>query len=263
MCDGGSRSMLSPMRALVVVVGGLMIACSGSRPGSAGAEDRQSSTPDRLACQVDADCVSAPLHAPDEPCCDTGVHLGVVSRAYEDWRRAHRLQHCADVACPALPSPTPPRPCATEPRCLAGQCSGSCDAPSTVGLPTEASEAARQQLEVAAERSSGRWLRVSVEATALIGCEASSADAACEDDSVRRALDEPAQRELDARWSAFLNRPGCRVRIDDTGWARVRIAWSHGSFDARSPTDPDALEPAECFSPQRLVGWIVREFDGR
>ena len=115
---------------------------------------------------------------------------------------------------------------------------------------------------MALERSDGRWLRVIVDGAGLTGCEVSDAGAGCEGERVRRALDESMWRELDARWSAFSRRPGCRVRIDDTSWARVRIAWSDGSFDARSPADPDALEPAVCFTAQRLVGWLVAQLEG-
>jgi hypothetical protein len=84
--------------------------------------------PDPSACTTASDCAPGPLVNPDDICCDTGVHLGVFSRAYLDWRARIRASKCASASCPALPPPAPPLACATEPRCVAGRCTGSCEA---------------------------------------------------------------------------------------------------------------------------------------
>ena len=94
------------------------------QPGEESATD----PPDPLACQVDEDCVSGPAVNRNDPCCDTGMHVGVYSRRYVAWRRSWMPSHCADSNCPILPSLAQPLPCATEGRCVEGQCQNRCPA---------------------------------------------------------------------------------------------------------------------------------------
>lgn len=88
---------------------------------------RRDDAPDPAACATAADCAPGPLVDPANVCCDTGVHLGVFSRAYLDWRARTVSAQCKPGACPALPPPTPPRACALEPRCADHRCTGSCE----------------------------------------------------------------------------------------------------------------------------------------
>lgn len=83
--------------------------------------------PHPLACVIDDDCASGPGVNPENGCCDTGVHNGVYSRAYLDWRAGWRRDNCARVECPMLPPPAPPRPCATQGRCADGRCVHTCE----------------------------------------------------------------------------------------------------------------------------------------
>ena len=109
---------LAAATAAVIVLAG----CSSAKRDMA-KRDR----PDPAACETAADCGPGPLVDPGNVCCDSGVHLGVFSRAYLDWRAQLRTTECKAAACPALPPPTPPRACATEPRCVAHRCTGSCE----------------------------------------------------------------------------------------------------------------------------------------
>jgi hypothetical protein len=102
--------------ALALVAAIVIAACSSARRGQ----------PDPVECVTAADCASGPLVNPDDVCCDTGVHLGVFSRRYLEWRAGIRASECKAHSCPALPSPALPMPCATEPRCVANRCTGSC-----------------------------------------------------------------------------------------------------------------------------------------
>jgi hypothetical protein len=99
----------------------LALAVSGCSPDA-----RRRGQPDPAACVTAADCAPGPLVNPDDVCCDTGVHLGVFSRKYLDWRAGVLASGCKAASCPPLPSPALPAPCATEPRCVASRCTGSC-----------------------------------------------------------------------------------------------------------------------------------------
>jgi hypothetical protein len=143
-----------------------------------------------------------------------------------------------------------------------GRCTDSCDGtPATARGTSVGSDDGLRTLEVAIELpNEGRWLQLAVDesAHALVGCETEDPAIPCAQPHVR-TLDAAAQRELASLWSAFVHRPGCRVRIDESGWVRVRLAWSGGSFEARYPEDTSALAPAECFTAQHLAGWFVRQ----
>lgn len=91
----------------------------------------RSGAPHPLACVTDEDCVSGPGVNPDNGCCDTGVHNGVYSRAYLQWRGGWARMACVNVDCPMLRlPPAPPSPCVTEGRCLSGRCGNTCDSSS-------------------------------------------------------------------------------------------------------------------------------------
>jgi hypothetical protein len=82
--------------------------------------------PHPLGCTIDTDCVSAPGVNPDNGCCDTGVPVRPLARAYVDWRWAWVRENCEGVECPILPPPAPMPPCALEGRCVEGRCTGNC-----------------------------------------------------------------------------------------------------------------------------------------
>ncbi|MBX3246976.1 MAG: hypothetical protein KF901_07330 [Myxococcales bacterium] len=252
------------MRWLLLLVLTL-VGCSGSRQGAT--VEGQPGAPDRASCVVDDDCVAAPLTSPDL-CCDTGVPAEVVSRAFDEWRRATRARRCEGVVCPAIPSPTPPRACAVEPRCVAGQCAHSCD---DVGGPRDepaadrategASDALRDRVVVARLDADGRWLRVEATSAGLVGCEVPSAETACPASTEARPLGRGELRELDERWANVHRRGNCRAaRIDDTAWTPIRVSSTRETIDARAPADPESLHPPECFSLQHLVGWMTRQW---
>ena len=92
----------------------------------AGCSSARRDAPSPIECVTVADCAPGPLVDPGDVCCDSGVHLGVFSRKYLDWRAQVRASECKAHACPVLPSPALPMPCATEPRCVASRCTGSC-----------------------------------------------------------------------------------------------------------------------------------------
>jgi hypothetical protein len=252
------------MRGLVVwLAAGLVGGCQGHRQGATIEEQR--GAPDRTSCVVDDDCVAAPLVSPDL-CCDSGVPSEVVSRAFYEWRQATRASRCEGVQCPAMPSPAVPRPCAIEPRCVAGQCTHSCDEPTAVETDRRAasSEAFVARVVAARAEADGRWLRVEVTALGLVGCEVASPDTSCPPDAEVRTLDRREWRELDERWADVRDRGGCRAaRIDDTAWTPIRVFAAHETIDARTPEDPAALHPPQCFSLQHLVGWMTRHWQAR
>lgn len=82
--------------------------------------------PSPFACAADADCRPGPFVNPDNGCCDTGVHLGVFSKTYLDWRAGWMREHCGRVECPPILPPHPPEPCALRGRCAAGRCTSLC-----------------------------------------------------------------------------------------------------------------------------------------
>jgi len=92
-------------------------------------------TPDQLACMADAECVAAPYHFDDAPCCNSDTYTSVQSRRFLAWRDEWQAAECAAVDCEAVnvahtnpntPPATPPPPCYFEPRCTQGRCGGSC-----------------------------------------------------------------------------------------------------------------------------------------
>jgi hypothetical protein len=99
-----------------VVIAIVLGACSSARRDQ----------PDLGECATVDDCASGPLVNPEDVCCDTGVHLGVFSRKYLDRRVGIRASECKAHSCPVLAPPTPPLPCATQPRCVAHRCTDSC-----------------------------------------------------------------------------------------------------------------------------------------
>lgn len=104
-------------------------AAPGSRAGVSAAHPGYfvpPGAPDPLACTAAADCAPGPAVNPEDGCCDTGVPTGLYARSYLAWRAAWTSATCAGVACPTLLSPGLPRPCALEPRCEAGRCTGAC-----------------------------------------------------------------------------------------------------------------------------------------
>jgi hypothetical protein len=88
---------------------------------------RRPTPPDPVECVTAADCAPGPIVDPGNVCCDTGVHLNVFSRKYLDWRAQVLRTECKESSCPPQPSPALPLPCATEPRCVANRCTGSCE----------------------------------------------------------------------------------------------------------------------------------------
>ena len=103
--------------AIAIAIAIVSLGCSSTRP-------RQ---PEPNACVAASDCAPGPFVDPENVCCDSGLDLGVFSRAYLDWRARIRASECAKATCPPQPSPALPPPCATEPRCVAGRCTGSCE----------------------------------------------------------------------------------------------------------------------------------------
>ena len=123
---------------LALALAGCMPANAGPGQGHARARELRSSAPGSgqfvrpgapapFACSVDADCAPGPVVNPANGCCDTGVHRGVFSRAYLEWRAGWMREHCGKVQCPVLPPPAPPLPCALQGRCVAGQCRNRCE----------------------------------------------------------------------------------------------------------------------------------------
>jgi hypothetical protein len=104
------------IRLACVVLAFVLAGCSSARRDQ----------PNPAECVIASDCAPGPLVNPDDVCCDTGVHLDVFSRKYLDWRARIRATECKAHSCPSLPPPTPPLDCATEPRCVANRCTGSC-----------------------------------------------------------------------------------------------------------------------------------------
>ncbi len=83
--------------------------------------------PAPFACSKDEDCRSGPFVNPENGCCDTGVHRGVFSKAYLEWRAGWLREHCGKVQCPMMPPPVPPLPCALQGRCVEGVCRNLCE----------------------------------------------------------------------------------------------------------------------------------------
>lgn len=83
--------------------------------------------PDPAECATAADCAPGPLVDPNNVCCDSGMHAGVFSRRYLEWRAKTVAAECKPSSCPPQPSPAPPMLCATQPRCVANRCTGSCE----------------------------------------------------------------------------------------------------------------------------------------
>lgn len=129
--------------ALVVLV--LLAGCRGSCSGPEEATDNSPpaeltdislppEAPDQYACAADDDCVFAPWHYDDAPCCNVGSPYGLVqARAFVEWRDRWQTEACGEVDCAPfleehmpMGAPSPPAPCYFEPRCSDGACSDSC-----------------------------------------------------------------------------------------------------------------------------------------
>jgi hypothetical protein len=82
--------------------------------------------PDPYACSADTECLPGPMVNPDDPCCDTGVAVGLYGKRYLDWRSRYLRDRCTEHDCGPLMSPAQPMACALEGRCVQGRCVDAC-----------------------------------------------------------------------------------------------------------------------------------------
>lgn len=81
--------------------------------------------PDPTACAVDADCIGDTVPTVDG-CCNEPRRLLPHARAYREWVRRWRVEHCAEATCPPPPNPYRPPECAFEVRCEDRVCVDAC-----------------------------------------------------------------------------------------------------------------------------------------
>lgn len=143
-------------------------------------------------CAADAECRPGPFVNPENGCCDTGVHRGVFSAAYLEWRGRWVREHCGRVACPPIAPPSPVLPCALEGQCVAGQCQDRC------GPPRGGSRAAARSRRCAPASGASDQDRL-------------TAAARCFHDAVTALQREPASGETLA---AFLGAAGLADQAD-------------------------------------------------
>jgi hypothetical protein len=238
-----------------LALGLLVISCRSAAAGP----------PAPTACSKDADCRPGPLVNPHNPCCDTGMHLGVFGREYLEWRARFVRERCAKVSCPALPSPALPRPCVLQGRCVAGQCRNRCDeAPGAADKPASAPPPASFSVLLPRPGSPTAWVNFTARRDAkneweLVGCQTAQRIRACR--ATRRLKLTPAQAsELPSLWAAarrgnFL----CRIRISMADWLPFELDWAGGSFKERMP--PRRInELARCFPQAHLAWWLLERW---